>query len=824
MKYFISDIASIIRAEVLQLAESSPIEYLLFDSRKILFPSASVFFALSGPKRNGNEFIEEVYQKGVRSFVVDHSFSYDDLKKYKDACFLAVDNVLAALQSVAANHRSHFSYPVIGITGSNGKTIVKEWLYQLLSDKFQIVRSPKSYNSQIGVPVSVWQMSESDNLAIFEAGISQQGEMQNLQQIIKPDWGIVSFIGDAHAEGFSSLRNKIDEKLLLFKDSKLLVYCTDDKLLNDAVDQFRKTINKNLKIFSWGHEAKADLRIAKIERTHKETTVCLQYKKTEIKYTIPFSDDASINNSITCCALLLCLNIPSAIIQKKMPELRSVEMRLELKQGINQCSVINDSYSADISSLSIALDFLAQQQQHPLKTVILSDFLQSGMPENMLYSHLATILEQKKITRLIGIGPVFMRNSNHFKGFNAFFYSSTEEFIQQISLLNFYNESILLKGARIFQFEKISGILEQKLHETVLEINLSAVRANLRIFRQLLQQNVKMMVMVKASSYGSGSFEIANLLQHEGVEYLAVAYTDEGVELRKAGITLPIMVMNIEPKSFDSLIRYQLEPELFSFGILHQFSQHLHQKNISEYPVHLKLDTGMHRLGFLSSDMDKLCEFLSNKNPFKIQSAFSHLVASEDSNQDVFTSQQAELFLQMTGLLERKIGYSFIKHLANTAAIRRHPQLQMDMVRLGIGLYGIDNSGELNNVTTLKTTISQIKKVKKGETVGYGRKGIIQRDSTIATVRVGYADGYSRVFGNGNGKMSVNGVFAPVIGNICMDMTMLDITGIDANEGDEVIVFGEQISVKELARWANTIPYEILTGISQRVKRVYFEE
>ncbi len=824
MKYTVSEISTIIRAEVLQVGESASIEYLLFDSRKILFPPGSIFFAMSGPKRNGVSFMEELYGKGARSFVVDSAFNKNDLYKYEGANILLVKNVLNALQQLTAYHRSRFSFPVIGITGSNGKTIVKEWLYQLLSENYQIVRSPKSYNSQIGVPISIWQMSDAYNLAVFEAGISMQGEMQQLQKIIQPDIGVVSFIGDAHAEGFLSVRNKIDEKLLLFRESKLLIYCKDDQLLDDAVVQFRETINKKLKIFSWGQNDSADLRILRIEKTQKESTVHLLHDSSEISYSIPFTDDASINNSITCCAVMLYMNINPAVITARMQELRSVEMRLEMKQGVNQCSIINDSYSADVSSLSIALDFLSQQQQHPNKTVILSDFFQSGMPEDMLCSRIASILEQKNITRLIGIGPFLMKNKDFFNTIDASFYSSTDEFIQQLSSLNLFNESILLKGARVFQFEKISSILEQKLHETVMEINLTSVRANLRMFKHILKDNVKMMAMVKAFSYGSGSYEIANLLQHEGVEYLAVAYTDEGVELRKAGIRLPIMVMNIEANSFDNLIKYQLEPELYSFSILDLFYQHLQQKNISDYPVHLKLDTGMHRLGFLSSDMERLSTFLSGKHPFKVKSAFSHLVASEDSAQDSFTAHQAELFLSMTGNLENTLGYSFIRHLANTAAIRRHPHLQLDMVRLGIGLYGIDDSGSLNTVTTLKTTISQIKKVKKGDTVGYGRKGLVNRDSIIATVRIGYADGYSRIFGNGNGKMSIKGRLAPVIGNVCMDMTMLDITDIDAKEGDEVIVFGEQISVREVARWANTIPYEILTGISQRVKRVYFEE
>jgi alanine racemase len=829
--YTVSQIASVIKAKTFSQNADITIEHILLDSRKLLFPASSVFFALDGLRRKGNLFIPELYHKGVRCFVVDEIFTEADVLDFPNAAFLQVPDVLQALQLLTSYHRQQFSLPVIGITGSNGKTMVKEWLYQLLQDDFNIVRSPKSYNSQIGVPLSVWQINAEHTLGIFEAGISQPDEMQKLARIIAPNIGIITSIGEAHGEGFLNIRQKVNEKLKLFVNSSLLIYCADNPDINEAVNTFKNNVRAGdeFELFSWSKKETATLQIIAVETAAGYTTVNARWKETPLNFSIPFTDEASVENAITCCCVLLHLGTGIETIAERMRQLRAVEMRLELKQGINNCSVINDSYSADINSLTIALDFLQQQKQHAKRTLILSDILQSGKSGGELYAGVAAILEQKHINRFIGIGPEISRQRNAFQNIaETAFFSSSADFKQQFHSQHFHNETILLKGARLFEFEQISHLLEQKIHQTVLEINLNAITHNLNTYQQLLKPNVKLMAMVKAFSYGSGSFEIANLLQFHKVDYLAVAYADEGVELRKAGITLPIMVMNAEEITFDVLVQYNLEPELFSFDIFSGFEDYLKRSGINNYPVHIKLDTGMRRLGFEQKDIDELCTRLKTTAVFKIQSVFSHLAASDSEKHDSFTKIQAEAFLEGCEKIQSITGYTFIRHIANTSAIHRHKELQLDMVRLGIGLYGVDADPaiqqQLRNVTTLKTTISQIKKIKKGESVGYNRKGMAAKNSVIATVRIGYADGYPRLLSNGTGKMLVNGKPVPVIGNVCMDMTMLDITGVDAHEGDEVIVFGEGLSVNELATLAQSIPYEILTGISQRVKRVYYEE
>ncbi len=829
--YKVSQIASIIRAQYPAVKTDAGIEHILLDSRKLLFPASSVFFALNGPRRTGSSFITELYQKGVRCFVVDESFEEPSARKFSKAVFLQVPDVLQALQQLAAYHRQQFSLPVIGITGSNGKTIVKEWLYQLLQPDHNIVRSPKSFNSQVGVPLSVWQISNENTLGIFEAGISQPGEMQQLAKIIEPQIGIVTSIGEAHSEGFLNIRQKINEKLRLFVKSDVLIYCADNPDLNEAVNTFKNNVRSGdgFKLFSWSKKETATLQVTGVDKNETQTTITARFNDAGIAFSIPFTDEASVENAITCCCVLLQLGYGADQIASRMPQLRHVEMRLELKQGINNCSVINDSYNSDINSLVIALDFLQQQQQHARRTLILSDIMQSGKSSGELYADVAAILEQKNINRFIGIGPELARQRNAFKNIEqTAFYGSTADFIHQFHAQHFYDETVLLKGARFFEFELISHLLEQKAHQTVLEINLNAVTHNLKTYQQLLNPGVKLMAMVKAFSYGSGSFEIANLLQFHQVDYLAVAYADEGVELRKAGISLPIMVMNAEEITFDVMMQYNLEPELFSFGILDAFEDYIRQSGIHNYPVHIKIDTGMRRLGFEEADIKQLCERLKSTTLFKVQSVFSHLAASDSEAHDAFTESQAGLFLKACKEIQKATGYKFIRHIANTSAIHRHQELQLDMVRLGIGLYGVDSheaiQQQLRNVTTLKSTVSQIKHVKAGESVGYSRKGVAVNDSTIATIRIGYADGYPRLMSNGVGKMWIRGKRVPVIGNVCMDMTMLDITGAHVQEGDEVIVFGQELPVAEVAAWAQTIPYEILTGISQRVKRVYFEE
>lgn len=805
------------------------VEYLLIDSRRVIFPAASLFFALGGQSRDGHQFIPEAYRKGVRYFVVSKPQNAED---YPEAVFLLVKDVLHALQSLVAHHRRQFELPVVGITGSNGKTIVKEWLNQLLEDQYRIVRSPRSYNSQIGVPLSVWALNSSHDLALFEAGISQSGEMEKLQKIIQPTIGIFTNIGEAHSENFVNNRQKVNEKLRLFTDVKALIYCKDDPEVHEGVASLWQQIHKSkpgaFEIINWSTVSEAELQILTIYKEEGRSQITATWKNKTESITIPFTDEASVENAIHCWCLLLYLNISSPEIQKRMLQLDAVAMRLELKNGINHCTLINDSYSADLSSLKIALDFLAQQRQHQRRTVILSDILQSGKSEKELYEEVARSLEQRQVNRLIGIGDRIHHHAAIFDKINLaekLFYKSLDEFRADFSRIVFRDETILLKGARIFEFEQINRLLEEQVHQTQLEVNLNALVSNLQQYRQQLKSGTRIMVMVKAFAYGSGASQIASILQYQQVDYLAVAYADEGVELRKAGIQLPIMVMNPEESAFDVLTQFNLEPDIFSLQVARSFAGYLRKQGITRFPVHLELETGMNRLGFSKEDLPELLEYLKVQH-FKVQSVFSHLVASEDPQHDAFTREQAAIFTSMSDQIQEILPYPIIRHIANTSGISRHPDLQLDMVRLGIGLYGIDNTMKnLVEVSTLRSTVAQVKHLKANETVSYGRRGTLARDSVIATVRIGYADGYPRNLSNGAGKMSIHGRLAPIVGSICMDMTMIDVTDIpDVKEGDTVVVFGPGLSVSELARWAQTIPYEILTGVSQRVKRVYFEE
>jgi alanine racemase len=833
--YSVSHIAKIIGAGA-RIISDGRIEHLLFDSRKVFFPGTSLFFALKGARRNGHQFIPELYQKGVRSFVVSEDLPVAD---FPEVNILKVTDCSAALQELAAFHRRQFSYPVIGITGSNGKTIVKEWLYQLLHENYQVVRSPKSYNSQIGVPVSVWEMNRHHTMGIFEAGISQPGEMENLNRIIQPTIGILTNIGEAHNEGFENADQKTNEKLKLFNGADIVIYCSDDWMADKAIvlkheTAFHKTGRYPFRIFSWGRMNKADLQVAGIIKKNTETEIFGRYKNNEISITIPFMDEASIQNAISCWCVMLHLQIPQTVIARRMKLLQPVNMRLELKKGINHCTIINDSYSADLSSLHIALNFLQHKAGSSKKTVILSDFFQTGMNDEELYRQIAAELSHHQIDRVIGIGLHIRQHLQFDAGFKqrnpqTEFYSSTGDFISHFRFTDFRDEAILVKGARVFRFEQISQLLEQKIHQTELEINLNAVAHNLKQYQQCLRPNTKLMVMVKAFAYGSGGAEIANTIQYHKADYLGVAYADEGVELRNAGISLPVMVMNAEREAFDTMITHQLEPVIFSMNILKELDAFLKQEGIKNYPVHLETETGMNRLGFAKDDIVNLGKALRATGSFRVQSVFSHLAASEVAAQDNFTQRQFEVFTAACDVLQKELNYPFLRHIANTAAIVRHPQMQLDMVRLGIGLYGIDSAAsgltDLEPVATLKSSIAQIKKLKAGESVSYGRTTTLEKDTVIATISIGYADGYSRKLGNGNGKMLVNGQLAPVCGAVCMDMTMIDITGIEGvKEGDEVIIFGKDLPIQDLAGWAGTIPYEIMTGISQRVKRVYFEE
>ena len=839
INYTIEQIAKYTGGQLVRYNPDLPLPaYLSLDSRKILFAENTIFVALKTTHRNGNEFVEALYEKGVRNFIVEENSV--DLNKLRDANVIFVGDSVRALQLLATNHRINHDLlptgsklPVIGITGSNGKTIVKEWLDQLLENDFLIARSPGSYNSQIGVPLSVLNLNSSHTLGIFEAGISTSGEMELLEKIIKPTIGIFTNIGQAHDEGFKTLTQKIQEKLKLFIHADCLIFPGDDKLLKREVIEFKQKRQRNkneLNLFSWGKKAGNDLQIFSINKSKKSTKIEGTYYGKNSFITIPFVDDAAIENALSCWCALILLHKNAERITKGFALLYPVSMRLEIKEGINHCTIINDSYSNDLHSLGTAINFLSQQKQHTNHSIILSDILQSGRKPGELYAEVATLLRHKKITRLVGIGPEIFLHQKEFSFLKfTHFFLTVEELLKNISPLHFHNENILVKGARSFEFEQIVKALEQKVHQTVLSINLNSIVHNLKEYKKLLEPGTKIMGMVKAFSYGSGSYEIASVLEYNKVDYVAVAYTDEGVELRKAGINLPIMVMNVEKSTFESLVNYNLEPEIFSNSILQEFENFLKLGGNNYYPVHIKIDTGMHRLGFSPSDLKDLASHLTSNSLLKVMTVFTHLVASEDAKHDPFTQHQIKIFRECAGLLEKALGYKFYKHTANTAAISRHKQEKMDMVRLGIGLYGIDNNKtmqkKLLNVTTLTTTIAQLKKVKAGETVGYGRNARLAKDSTIATVRIGYADGYPRALGNGKGQMLLRGKLVPVIGNICMDMTMLDVTNYaSVSEGDPVIVFGEKLPLSTLALWAETIPYEIMTGISQRVKRVYFEE
>lgn len=804
---------------------------LLLDSRKLTHPAQTLFFALSGLKLDGHNYIAELYQKGVRCFVVTQE---QHTENFPGANFILVKDTVAALQKLAGYHRSKFKLPVIAVTGSNGKTIVKEWLYQLLHEDYHIIRSPKSYNSQIGVPLSLWLMSNKNNLGIFEAGISEPDEMSRLEKIIRPTIGVFTNIGEAHSEGFLNIKHKTKEKLTLFTKCEVLIYCKDYPDINQSLGEINSLRDEPLHTFSWSMNAQADLTVGSVMQKDNRSFIHSIYKGKDLDFDIPFADKASVENAIHCACVMLYLGKDFETICKRMKHLTGIQMRLEMRDAINHCTLINDTYNSDIGSLKIAIDFLKQQNQHPKKTLILSDILQSGRGEVELYSEIATLLQENKVDRLIGIGPSLSRQKKLFeknKPLQLEVYESTDEFLQNLDSKTFHSEIILLKGARKFCFEVIVKFLERKAHETVLEINLNALVHNLKTYQQLLKPSTKIMAMVKAFSYGSGSFEIANVLQFNRVDYLAVAYTDEGVELRKNGINLPIMVMNPEQRSFETMIQYDLEPEIYSLAMLDSFAEVLSILRKGEQPpyhIHVELETGMNRLGFSKQDIPSLIARIKNNHQLHVASVFSHLAASEDQSYDQFTNQQISTFEELGKQMCEQFHYKILRHVLNSSGITRHTKAQFDMVRLGIGLYGIDGSnklaGKLMPVSNLKTTISQIKHVKKGETVGYGRVGKVTKDKTIATIAIGYADGLSRKLSNGAGHLLVNGKLAPVIGNVCMDMTMLDITGITAAEGDEVIVFGAHPTVQQIAEAAETIPYEILTGISARVKRVYFQE
>lgn len=823
--YNIKSIASIVNGSVIRLFRNNSISHLSIDSRKLSDSESVLFFALKGPRHDGHQFIRELYERGVRNFVV--SETYENIDLLYEANIIRVQSSTRALQNLAACHRAKCNLLSVGITGSNGKTIVKEWLYQLLQSSYRIVRSPKSFNSQVGVPLSVWNIEPEDTLGLFEAGISAPGEMEQLQRIIQPEIGVFINLREAHDALFDNREHKAYEKLKLFKGCRLLIYNSDYPEIESALQRadWLKDTRKLRCSFS---DSTAGLFVSDVHREGSTARMEISYLGEKISATIPFNDNGSIENAIMCMATALELGKSPETILPDLESLQPVAMRLQLLEGINGCGIINDTYNSDMGSLEIALDFAHQQKFLRKKTLILSDILQSGKPSAELYKRVAKMCRHKKIDRLIGIGTEISEHASVFD-IEASFFHDTASFLENFKPEDFERELVLIKGARPFRFERISRMLEYKSHETVLEINLGALVHNLNFFRSKLSPQTSIMAMVKAFSYGMGSYELAHLLEYNKVSYLAVAYTDEGVELRKSGVKLPVMVMNPEIPSYDTLLRYKLEPEIYNMRSLKAFIAACKTMMRDEpQPIHLKLDTGMHRLGFEPSEIPALIECLKANPVVRIGTAFSHLAAADNPDHDRFTKKQIASFAQMSLTLQKSLGYSFPRHILNTSGIMRFPESQFEMVRLGIGLYGYSENEVLNTQlmpsSRLKTVISQIKHLSEEDTVGYQRAGRIKKASRIATLPVGYADGFSRTLGNGVGTVVINGHRAKTVGNICMDMCMVDVSEIPCKEGDEAEIFGNDIPLQELADKMNTILYEVISGISRRVKRVYFHD
>lgn len=821
MSNSIEEIASVIGAKRIG-NHPAHIDWILTDSRSLCFPEETLFFALKTKRNDGHKYIADLYERGVRNFVVGTLTT--EPESYPDANFLVVGSPLKALQRLASRHREQFQVPVVGITGSNGKTIVKEWLYQILSPERIITRSPRSYNSQIGVPLSVWMMNEHTELGIFEAGISEKGEMEALKPIIQPTIGVLTNIGGAHQENFTSLQDKCMEKLQLFKDCDVIVYNGDNELISSCVSKSLFTARE----IAWStKDNERPLFIESIQKDDTGTTIKYRYLGFFKEYRIPFIDDASIENSLHCLAVALYLMVSPEDIAERMLHLEPIAMRLEVKEGKNGCILINDSYNSDFASLDIALDFMARrtEDKERKRTLILSDILETGQSGKLLYRQVAELVHSRGVNRIIGVGEEISVSASRFE-IEKNFFRSTSELIESGILSTLKNEVVLIKGARMFHFDQITDLLELKVHETILEINLNALTDNLNFYRNKLKPETKMVCMVKASAYGAGSFEIAKTLEDHRVDYLAVAVADEGADLRKAGIGSSIIIMNPEVTAFKTMFDYRLEPEVYSFHLLEELIKAAEREGATNCPIHIKIDTGMHRLGFDPADMPRLIERLKRQSAVIPRSVFSHLVGSDAERFDAFTRHQIETFEQAAAELQAGFSHKILRHICNTAGIQRYPGAQFDMVRLGIGLYGIDpfTNQMLHNVTTLKTTILQIHDVPADETVGYSRKGVLNRNSRIAALPIGYADGLNRHLGNGKGYCLVNGQKAPYVGNICMDVCMIDVTDIDCKEGDKAIIFGDELPVTVLSDILDTIPYEILTSVSERVKRVYYQD
>ncbi len=824
MNYTIEKITTLIGARRIGTADAQ-IGWLLTDSRSLCFPEETLFFALKTKRNDGHRYIEDLYRRGVRNFVVESTQSVNG--RFPGANFLVVPSPLAALQRLAERHRDEFDIPIIGITGSNGKTMVKEWLYQLLSPQMTVTRSPKSYNSQIGVPLSIWLLGEQTQVGLFEAGISELGEMEALHDIIQPTIGILTSLGAAHQENFRTMEEKCMEKLRLFHGAKVLAYNSDDDIVARCI---RRSGFQGERI-GWSREnSAAPLYIEKQEQKDNGQEVTYQYKGTRARYTIPFFDEASLQCSFACAAIARYMGVTAEQLSARMALLEPVAMRLEVKEGQHGCTLINDSYNSDINSLDIALDFVqrrAVRGEQLEKTLILSDIFQSGQSDADLYAEVNALCVKRGISRLIGIGPNMCAHHALFHIGRQHFYMTTDDFLQSRLFGSLHDEVILIKGARTFGFDRITEQLEQKVHETILEVNLNALVDNLNYYRSFLKPETKLVCMVKADAYGAGAVEVAKTLQDHRVDYLAVAVADEGVTLRRNGITQNIMIMNPEMTAFKTMFDYDLEPEVYSFRLMDALIRAAEKQGITGWPVHIKLDTGMHRLGFdPEHDMPQLIRRLKSQNAIIPRSVFSHFVGSDSDDFDAFSAMQFERFEKGSRQLQAAFSHKILRHMDNSAAIEHFPERQLDMCRLGLGLYGVDprDNRMLNTVSTLKTTILQLRHVPKDETVGYSRKGILTRDSVIAAIPIGYADGLNRHLGRGACYCLVNGQKAPYVGNICMDVAMIDVTGIDCHEGDSVEIFGDHLSVTVLSDVLDTIPYEVLTAISSRVKKVYFQD
>lgn len=824
MVYTIEKVTTLIGARRYGESDGN-VRWILTDSRSLCFPEETLFFAIRSERNDGHKYIADLYRRGVRSFVVE-VLPADWQKDYPDANFLKVPFALEALQRLAERHRDEFDIPVVGITGSNGKTVVKEWLYQLLSPSMTVTRSPRSYNSQIGVPLSVWLLSEQSQVGVFEAGISQPGEMESLRDIIQPTVGVITNLGAAHQENFKSMADKCHEKLRLFHDSKAIVYPYDDEIVRKCVESYEYKGEQ----IAWSmKDSSVKMFVKSVDKKDTQTTICYVFNGKEASYTLPFIDEASIANSITCAAVALHLGLTTDEIAQRMPAIEPVAMRLEVKQGQHGCTLINDSYNSDVNSLDIALDFMNRRPDHEgrRRTLILSDIYQSGEDGATLYKEVSDLAVKRGVEKFIGIGPEISRYADEIQIKEKYFFNDCNAFIESNVFGSLRNEVILLKGSRKFSFDKLTELLEQKVHETILEVNLNAVVKNLNYYRSFMKPTTKLVCMVKADAYGAGAVEVAKTLQDHRVDYLAVAVADEGVTLRKNGITCNIMIMNPEMTSFKTMFDYKLEPEVYSFRLLDALVKAAQKEGITGYPVHIKLDTGMHRLGFdPRCDMDELISRLKHQNAIIPRSVFSHFVGSDSDDFDNFSAMQFKLFDEGSKKLQSAFSHKILRHMDNSAGIEHFPERQMDMCRLGLGLYGIDSRDNsiLNTVSTLKSTILQIHRVPKEETVGYSRKGVLTRDSVIGAIPIGYADGLNRRLGCGHCYCLVNGQKAPYVGNICMDVAMIDLTGIDCKEGDTVEIFGEHLPVTVLSDVLGTIPYEVLTSISNRVKRVYYQD